>query len=148
MFPGTASRITPATSPFASCSSRSAKSLNGTTPVVFSEAVSRFYNEFKSKFISHEEFLKNFDIIINATSLGLNKESINLDFSKFGRDKLFYDVIYNPKETNFLKAGKKLGNKIENGKLMFIYQAFEAFRLWHGVEPNMSKKILKLLDHD
>jgi hypothetical protein len=39
------------------------QSLNGTTPVVFSEAVSRFYNEFKSKFISHEEFLKNFDLI-------------------------------------------------------------------------------------
>ena len=32
-------------------------------------------------------------------------------------DKLFYDVIYNPAETNFLKIeAKKLGNKTENGK--------------------------------
>ena len=31
---------------------------------------------------------------------------------------------------------------------MFIYQAFEAFRLWHGVEPNVSEKILKLLNRD
>ena len=32
--------------------------------------------------------------------------------------KSFYDVIYNPAETNFLKIGKKLGNKTENGKMM------------------------------
>ena len=66
--------------------------------------------------------INDFDVIINATSLGLNKETINLDFSKFANNKLFYDVIYNPEETNFLKEGKKLGNRTENGKLMFIYQ--------------------------
>ena len=90
----------------------------------------------------------DFDMIINATSLGLNNETIDLNTSNIGEDKFFYDVIYNPNETNFLKIGKKLGNQIENGKLMFIYQAFEAFRLWHGVEPNVNEKILKLLDHD
>ena len=90
----------------------------------------------------------DFDIIINATSLGLNNETINLDISNFHQGKLFYDVIYNPRETNFLKLGKKLGNQIENGKLMFIYQAFEAFRLWHGIKPSVSEQILKLLDHD
>ena len=74
--------------------------------------------------------LPDFDVIINATSIGLNDEIINLDFSKSGKNKLFYDVIYNPAETNFLKTGKKLGNKTENGKTMFIYQASEAFRLW------------------
>ena len=90
----------------------------------------------------------DFDVIINATSLGLNNESIDLDFSKFGKNKLFYDVIYNPIETNFLKEGKKLGNKTENGKSMFIYQALEAFKLWHGVEPVINKNIIKLLDND
>ena len=90
----------------------------------------------------------DFDVIINATSLGLNNEFINLDFSKFGKNKLFYDVIYNPIETNFLKEGKKLGNKTENGKSMFIYQALEAFKLWHGVEPVINKNIIKLLDND
>ena len=90
----------------------------------------------------------NFDVIINATSLGLNNESINLDFSKFGDNKLFYDVIYNPVETNFLKEGKKLGNKTENGKLMFVYQAFEAFKLWHGIEPTISGEVLDILKND
>ena len=90
----------------------------------------------------------DFDIIINATSLGLNKETINLDFSNFKNNKLFYDVIYNPAETNFLKEGRKLGNKAENGKLMFIYQAFEAFKLWHGIEPNINYEILETLIND
>ncbi len=90
----------------------------------------------------------DFDVIINATSLGLNNEFINLDFSKVGTNKLFYDVIYNPKETNFLKEGKRLGNRIENGQLMFIYQAFEAFKLWHGIEPQIDSKTFRILEND
>ena len=91
--------------------------------------------------------IPNFDIIINATSLGLKKEDdINLDFSSVGKNKFFYDVIYNPKETNFLKIGKELGNKTENGKLMFIYQAHLAFNIWHKVKPEINDNVLKLLD--
>ena len=92
--------------------------------------------------------INDFDVIINATSLGLNKESINLDFSKFANNKLFYDVIYNPEETNFLKEGKKLGNRTENGKLMFVYQAFEAFKLWHGIEPQINRNTLEFIKDD
>ena len=88
-----------------------------------------------------------FDMIINATSLGLNMDDkINLDFSKVGKNKFFYDVIYNPSETDFLKKGKKLGNKIENGKLMFIYQALAAFKIWHGIRPEINDKLIRLLD--
>ncbi len=91
--------------------------------------------------------IPEFDMIINATSVGLKKDDqINLDLSKVGKDKFFYDVIYNPKETNFLKLGKKMGNEIENGKLMFIYQAFMAFKVWHEVEPEINNEVIKLLD--
>ena len=91
--------------------------------------------------------IPDFDVIINATSLGLKEDDkINLDFTNIGKNKLFYDVIYNPQETNFLSIGKKLGNISENGKLMFIYQAFSAFKLWHDVEPTINNEIIKLLD--
>jgi len=91
--------------------------------------------------------MPDFDVIINATSLGLNQEDkINLDLTEIGKNKLFYDVIYNPTETNFLKKAKKLGNKCENGKLMFIYQAFSAFKLWHGIEPSINNETIRLLD--
>ena len=90
----------------------------------------------------------DFDMIINATSLGLKNETINLNISKTVNNKLFYDVIYNPNETNFLKEGKKLGNQTENGKLMFVYQAFEAFKLWHNIEPSVNNEVLALLNND
>ena len=86
-------------------------------------------------------------MVINATSLGLNNETIDLDFSSLGHDKLFYDVIYNPKETPFLQMGKQLGYKTENGKTMFVYQALEAFKLWHKIEPKVNRDTFKLLDN-
>jgi len=50
----------------------------------------------------------DFDMIINATSLGLkNDDRIELDFGKIKSDKLFYDVIYNPSKTNFLLKGEE-----------------------------------------
>ncbi len=89
----------------------------------------------------------NFDVVINATSIGLNQnDKLNLDFINMGKNKLFYDVIYNPSETYFLNIGKKLGNKCENGKLMFIYQAFSAFKLWHNTEPTINNETIRLLD--
>ncbi len=91
--------------------------------------------------------IPDFDIIINATSVGLKKEDrLNLDFSNVGNNKFFYDVIYNPKETNFLKTGKNLGNKTENGKMMFIYQAMFAFKIWNKIEPKVNEKVIKLLE--
>ena len=88
-----------------------------------------------------------FDMIINATSLGLSKEDkIGLIFKNMNKEKLFYDVIYNPKETNFLKTGKSLGCQVSNGKMMFIYQAFEAFKLWHKVKPKIDDELKNFLD--
>ena len=86
-------------------------------------------------------------MIVNATSVGLKEEdNINIDFSLVGKDKFFFDVIYNPSETNFLKIGKNSGNLTLNGKMMFIFQAFSAFRIWHGVEPEINEDVIKLLD--
>jgi shikimate dehydrogenase len=91
--------------------------------------------------------IPNFDVIINATSIGLEKEDhIDLDFSSTSTNSLFYDVIYNPRETNFLKTGKKLGNATLNGKLMFVYQALSAFNIWHGIEPDVNENVIQLLD--
>ena len=105
-------------------------------------------NLFKNLKVLEWGKLSDFDVVINATSLGLNNEKINLNFSRAGKNKLFYDVIYNPTETNFLKEGKELGNKTENGSKMFMYQASEAFKLWHGIEPEVNFETLKLLEND
>jgi len=64
----------------------------------------------------------DFDIIINATSLGLkNDDKIELNYSRhkpkfFGKKKLFYDVIYNPvKQISFQKV-KSQEMKLQTGR--------------------------------
>ncbi|WP_415323385.1 shikimate dehydrogenase [Candidatus Pelagibacter sp. Uisw_127] len=89
----------------------------------------------------------SFDIIINATSIGLNeKDEINIDYKNTSPNKFFYDVIYNPKETNFLKKAKEFGAQTENGKMMFIYQAQKAFFIWHNILPLVDDQTVNLLD--
>jgi shikimate dehydrogenase len=88
-----------------------------------------------------------FNMIINATSLGLNKDDeIRLNYADIGPNKLFYDVIYNPQQTKFLSKAKQFGNQTENGKMMFIYQAHQAFTIWHKVMPTIDDETTKLLD--
>jgi len=93
----------------------------------------------------------DFDIIINATSLGLkNNDKIELDYNKhkpkfFGKKKLFYDVIYNPDKTNFLLKGEELGNETTNGRMMFICQAQLSFKIWHNILPKIDYETIKLL---
>ena len=88
----------------------------------------------------------DFDMIINATSIGLkNEDGLNFDYSANGPDKYFYDVIYNPKETLFLKRAKLFGNKTENGKMMFIYQAHQSFTIWNKVMPKIDDETIKLI---
>jgi len=89
------------------------------------------------------------DIVINTTSIGLTKdEKINIDFSDCGGDKnkLFYDLIYNPKETNFLKEARLRGNNTMNGQRMFLNQAIYAFNLWTNITPEIDDEVIKLLD--
>ena len=89
----------------------------------------------------------DFDIIINATSIGLKEEDeININYQQISKDKFFYDVIYNPPETNFLKNAKKYGGITKNGKMMFIYQAQKAFFIWHKVVPEVDNETINLLD--
>ncbi len=88
----------------------------------------------------------DFDMIINATSVGLkNEDSLNFDYSANGPNKFFYDVIYNPRETIFLKKAKLFGNRAENGKMMFIYQAHQAFTIWHKIMPEIDEETIKLI---
>ena len=91
--------------------------------------------------------LPQFDMIINATSLGLKEsDKFEINFSKVGNNKLFFDVIYNPFKTEFSQAGNKPGNIIENGLNMFLFQAQKAFSIWHNVEPKINQELIQFLE--
>ncbi len=104
-------------------------------------------NNYKEIEIIEWGITPNVDIVINATSLGLsNDDEIKLDYNKIGSNNFFFDVIYNPIETNFLKKARQNGNKTQNGIMMFIYQAHQAFTIWHKIMPEINEKTISLLN--
>jgi len=123
----------------------------GATKIILSNRTKKKAEKLKNFFSDLEIIdwgeIPEFNIIINATSLGLNQDDeIKLDYAGLGPNKLFYDVIYNPKQTKFLSKAKKFGNQTENGKMMFIYQAHQAFTIWHKIMPKIDDETIKLLD--
>ena len=90
--------------------------------------------------------VKNFDIIINATSLGLkNGEDFDFDFDSVKQSLIYIDTIYNPLETKTLKNLKDKDIKVFNGLEMFIYQGQKSFYLWNKINPEIDQKLIELL---
>ena len=90
--------------------------------------------------------IKNFDIIVNATSLGLkNGKDFDFDFETNKSNLIFIDTIYNPLETKTLKFLKGQNIKVFNGLEMFIYQGQKAFYLWNKINPEIDQKLSELL---
>jgi shikimate dehydrogenase len=103
----------------------------------------------KIKVIDWGKTPKNCDLVINTTIVGLKKdENLSLDFKEYENNKnvLFYDLIYNPKETIFLSDARLRGNKTMNGKMMFLNQALISFEKWTGITPKIDDEMIKLLD--
>ena len=90
--------------------------------------------------------IQNFDIIVNATSLGLKGGTdFDFDFSPVKSNLIYIDTIYNPLKTKTLKFLKNKGIKIFNGLDMFIYQGQKAFYLWNKINPEIDEKLVELL---
>tara|TARA_A100001011_G_scaffold361360_1_gene409411 strand:+ start:1704 stop:2528 length:825 start_codon:yes stop_codon:yes gene_type:complete len=93
-----------------------------------------------------ENEIKNFDIIINATSLGLKHgNDFPFNFSETKNEVIYIDTIYNPLETKTYKYLKKEGKKVFNGLDMFIYQGQKSFYLWNKINPEIDDELIELL---
>ena len=67
--------------------------------------------------------LENYDVVINATSLGLKKnDKLPFDVQKTKIDCVVADIIMNPSETELLKQSKSIGRTIHYGKFMIESQ--------------------------
>lgn len=76
-------------------------------------------------------------LLLNATGVGmkpLEQQTPIQDFSIIRPDLAVYDVIYTPRETEFLKQARLRGAKTANGLGMLLYQGAAAFELWTGQE--------------
>lgn len=89
-----------------------------------------------------EEKIEESDIIVNTTSCGLNgKHNLEIDFTKIKTQKIFYDIVYKPLETKFLKDAKTHGHETVTGIGMLIYQAAPAFKHFFGKHPKVDKEL-------
>lgn len=85
-----------------------------------------------------ERVIREGDIIINTTPLGMNpniNEIPPLDTKWLSPSQLLVDLIYNPLETRLMKEAKAQGCQVSNGLGMLIYQGVLSFKLWTGQEP-------------
>ena len=93
-----------------------------------------------------QDEIGNYDIIVNATSLGLkNGQEFNINFNKCKNDAICIDTIYNPLKTKTLKFLESKGIKAFNGLDMFIYQGQKSFYLWNKVNPEIDDDLINLL---
>ena len=91
---------------------------------------------------------QNFDLIINATSVGLSPQNNESIINDFPNNCIVMDIVYCPLTTKLLQLALERKCKIIRGTEMFLYQAAEQFRLFTGkVAPInvMRKKLLEKL---
>lgn len=75
--------------------------------------------------------IKNADIVVNATSIGMLHQQSPLPKSvMIENHQIAIDVIYEPAETLFLKDAKENGATILNGQGMLYHQGLENIKLW------------------
>lgn len=87
-----------------------------------------------------------YDLVINATSAGLNGEVPPVPATVFVRpDSRCYDMIYGASDTAFITWAKAAGCKhCSDGLGMLVGQAAESFYLWRGVRPPQASVIAAL----
>ena len=87
---------------------------------------------------------KNYDIIVNATSVGLRNEPSIISLQGINEKTIVYDIVYMPMNTDFIKKAKEKNAIIIYGYEMLLGQAVRAFEIWHDMEApyNAMKKAL------
>jgi shikimate dehydrogenase len=87
---------------------------------------------------------KDYDIIVNATSVGLRNEPSVISLEGINEKTVVYDIVYMPMNTDFIKKAKEKKAIIIYGYEMLLGQAVRAFEIWHGIEApyNAMKKAL------
>ena len=85
------------------------------------------------------------DILINTTPLGMypHMEESPVDEEVITNFNALIDIIYNPKETKFLKMGKVLNKKIAGGIEMLVGQAIKAEEIWQ--ETSLDNEVTREL---
>jgi len=93
------------------------------------------------------ESLNGVKTLVNTTSLGMvGQAALEIDLSDLDKDALVTDIIYIPLETDLLKLAKARGNPVTNGLGMLLHQGPPAWKIWFGIEPEVTEELRSLLE--
>jgi shikimate dehydrogenase len=86
---------------------------------------------------------RDFDLVINATSAGMDGYAPPIPTSVFRKGALAYELVYG-RETPFLALARGCGAAIADGTGMLVEQAADSFFLWRGIRPQTAPVIAAL----
>jgi len=121
---------------------------NITVAVRTKEKGEQFASDFSCNYVLFDELQDNFDILINATPVGMKaKDPAPIDISNLKKLEFVYDCIYNPPLTQLLKDAKSHGIPYDNGLSMLVLQGAYSEKHWFGLDipTEINKRIIKTL---
>ena len=87
----------------------------------------------KTKYVKRADVAKmSFDVIINATSLGMGANRQSPLEEKELNTKFLFDLVYVPAETKLVKMARAKNIQIIPGLEMFVQQGARQFEIWSG----------------
>ena len=81
------------------------------------------------------EMMEEHLLIVNCTPLGTSpniEDCPRIPYQYIGEDHVLFDLIYNPRETEFMKRGFVRGARVSNGLKMLEYQAKKSWNIWNS----------------
>ena len=111
------------------------------------EHAAGFFPETEFEAVKHlyEVQGEKIDLVVNATSCGMDNQEVPLDLRVLERKTSVYDLVYRNGETPFLKSARDLGFPCADGLGMLVNQAALAFEIWtgHGGAEDVMRAALK-----
>ncbi len=87
----------------------------------------------KVKYMKRADVAKQeFDVIINATPVGMNGNKQSPLDEKELNTKYVFDLVYNPAETKLVKMARAKNLQVIPGLEMFVQQGARQFEIWTG----------------
>jgi len=78
------------------------------------------------------EVCRQVDLLVNASSVGLDREGIHEGWRTLEPRHLVFDMVYGPRETALVRFAREKGARATDGLLMLLHQGVLAFEIWFG----------------
>ncbi len=91
--------------------------------------------------------LEGVAMAVNTTSQGMvGMAALDLRLDRLPAEALVADIIYTPLETPLLAAARQRGNATVNGLGMLLHQGPPAWKLWFGIEPEVTAELREIME--